>query len=201
MSKFTMVFGTHGSGKTTLVKNFLMSDYESSDGDFLFDCFDFYEKKSEYGKYTISKGEKFVAVGSYQNKCGGADGIKDNESYFGIIRLLVDNFKDKDIFVEGVMQHRSEDLLELFNYIEGKGFEINLVFLTIDLNVAVARIVSRSGKEPKIKNVKGKMSGVVNQYNFFNSLNRFSNCILIDTTDLDSDTVFDTVRNIMYGGV
>ena len=197
MGNFTMVFGTHGSGKTTLVKNFILSDYEKSDGDFLFDCFDFYEKKSQYGKYTISKGGHFVAVGGYQNKCGGADGIKDNESYFGIIRLLVDNFKDKDIFVEGVMQHRVEDLENLFSYVKEKGFAIHLVFLYVELDKAIERVVSRSGREPNIKNVKGKMSSVVNQCKAFTASGKYDT-FMIDTTNMDSDKVYDIVRDRLY---
>lgn len=72
MKKFIFVLGTHGSGKSTLVKNLLLSDYKNEEfGNFLFDCFDFYEKKTKFGTYTVLKGGKFSAVGKYSVKCGG----------------------------------------------------------------------------------------------------------------------------------
>lgn len=185
-----MVFGTNGVGKTTLVKNILKSDSDMSepDEDCLLDCFDFYEYNCDYGKYTISKGGDYVAVGSYANNCGGADGIRDSFSYYSILNFLMDKYPTKNLCVEGVMQHSTDKLIELFNEAESKGYDVILVHLKSTLDKAVERVSGRSGKNPNVDIMKSKLESIDNQIKRFDKFN----VVTIDTTDKTVEEVFSS---------
>lgn len=196
MKKLIAVFGINGAGKTSLVKNLLMSDFEQSEGDFLFDCFDFFEKKSEFGSYTISKGGKYVAVGTYSTKCGGADSIKTVEDYFGIINFLSEKYPDKTLCVEGVLARAFDSLVEIYEGLQKKGFEEHLVKLEVSLEQAVERVKNRNGHQPDVKCMKDKVSGTGKLFQKLQDCGKF-NCHVIDTDGKTAEEVFSEFQKII----
>ena len=197
MKKLIVVFGINGAGKTTLVKNFLLSDFvEDVEGDFLFDEFEFFEKKSKFGTYTISKGGNIVALGNYSNKCGGADSIKTVSDYFGMIDLLSEKYPNSNLCIEGVLQKAIDDLINCYDKLKEKGFEEHLIKLETSLDEAVERVKSRNGKMPDVECIKAK---VVNTGRLFKKLQdcKKFNCHIIDTDGKTSDEVYREFENII----
>lgn len=189
MKKFIFILGTNGSGKSTLVRNLLLSDYKNEEsGDFLFDCFDFYEKNTKYGSYTISKGGKYSAIGKYSIKCGGADLINNKNDYYYLIDFLCDNYNF--VCVEGVMARAFDDLVKCFDRVNSKGFEIIIIKLSVDLETAINRVIGRNGRMPNSKNVEGKLNAFNNFFEKLKELNKFK-CLEIQTENRTTKEVFD----------
>ena len=189
MKRFTMVFGTNGVGKTTLVKNILMSDQGvCPEEECLFDGLDYYEYNCDYGRYTLSKGGSYVAIGSYANKCGGADSIRDSFNYYAIIRLLAERYPSSDLFVEGVMTHSVDKLCDLFDEFKSNGYEVTLVYLKSTLDKAVERVCGRNGKNPNVDTMRSKIESVENQFKTYVSKYK---TLTIDVTEKTPEEVFD----------
>ena len=197
MKKLIAIFGINGAGKTTLVKNLLMSDYVSeSDGDFLLDCFDFFEKQNDYGTYTVSKGGKYVAVGNYSNKCGGADSIKTVENYFAMINFLAENYPDSTLCVEGVLQRAIDDLINCYENLRAKGYEPCLVKLETSLEQAVERVKNRNGQMPDVECIRTKVQNTGRLFKKLQDCGKF-NCYVIDTDNKTSEQVYEEFQKII----
>lgn len=197
MKKLIAIYGINGAGKTTLVKNLLMSDYVSeSDGDFLLDCFDFFEKKSPYGTYTVSKGEKYVAVGGYSNKCGGADSIKTVENYFAMINFLVEKYPNSTLCVEGVLQKAIGDLINCYENLKSKGYEPCLIKLETSLNQAVERVKNRNGLIPNIECIKSKVTNTGRLFKKLQDCGKF-NCYVIYTDNRTVEQVYEEFERVL----
>lgn len=197
MKKLISIFGINGAGKTSVVKNLLMSDFvEDSEGDFLFDGFDFFEKKNQFGTYTVSKGGKIVAVGNYSNKCGGADSIKTVEDYFGMINYLSENYPDSILCVEGVLQRAIDDLISCYEGLQKKGYKEYLIKLDVSLDKAVERVESRNGHKPNVKCIEVK---VVNTGRLFKKLEDSGkfNCFTINTDNKNIEEVYSEFEEII----
>lgn len=197
MKKLIAIFGINGAGKTTLVKNLLMSDYVSeSDGDFLLDCFDFFEKQNEYGAYTVSKGGKYVAVGNYSIKCGGADSIKTVGNYFAMINFLAKKYPDSTLCVEGVLQRAIDDLINCYESLRAKGYEPCLVKLETSLEQAVERVKNRNGQMPDVECIKTKVQNTGRLFKKLQDCGKF-NCYVIDTDNRTSEQVYEEFQKII----
>ena len=197
MKKLISIFGINGAGKTSVVKKFLMSDFvEDSDGDFLFDGFDFFEKKNQFGTYTVSKGGKIVAVGNYSNKCGGADSIKTVEDYFGMIDFLSEKYPDSDLCVEGVLQKAIGDLINCYEGLKKKGYSEYLIKLDVPLEEAIKRVENRNGHTPNKECIEAK---VVNTGRLFKKLQDSGkfNCRVIDTENKSLEEVYSEFEKIL----
>lgn len=197
MKKLIAIYGINGAGKTSLVKNLLMSDFVAeSDGDFLFDCFDFFEKQSQYGTYTVSKGGNYVAVGGYSNKCGGADTIKSVDNYFGMINYLSENYPSASLCVEGVLQKAIDDLINCYEDLQKKGYEPCLVKLETSLEQAVARVKNRNGQMPDVECIRTKVLNTGRLFKKLQDCGKF-NCYVIDTDNKTAEQVYEEFEKII----
>lgn len=197
MKKFIVVFGINGAGKTTLVKKFLLSDFiEDCEGDFLFDEFEFFEKKNKFGTYTVSKGGKIVAVGNYFNKCGGADSIKTTNDYFGMIDYLSENYPDSILCIEGVLQRAIGDLTNCYRGLKRKGYNEYLIKLEVSLEKAIERVENRNGRKPNVECIEAK---VVNTGRLFKKLQDSGefNCRVIDTENKSLEEVYSEFEKVL----
>jgi predicted kinase len=119
MSKPTVVNlrGTSGSGKTTIVRHILSHGH--------------WETWSVQGKVLgyINEDLKWAVVGSYENTCGGCDGIKTQDETEDRIRFLL-NYGYSVIF-EGLLISTLTSRWENF----AKSIDANMLFYYIDTPV------------------------------------------------------------------
>lgn len=196
MKKFISVCGTHGSGKTSLVKSLLISDDRKIDGDFLFDCFDFFEKKSDFGIYSVSKGEKYVAVGGYSNKCGGSDLIKETKNYYGMINFLSEKYLGSNLCTEGVIIRSVNDTILLYEELKKKGFDEHIVRLDVSFERAVERVKNRNLHVPNVKYIRKKISETQSFFQKLQDYGKF-NCHIIDTENKSKEQVYEEFEKII----
>lgn len=89
MSKLILIIGANGSGKSTVMRNIIGDEFEV--------------KEHPFGKYTISISRKLIALGKYDNACGGCDGIKTTFLVYNLADQLSRDFPDYDIYLEGIL--------------------------------------------------------------------------------------------------
>lgn len=89
MPKLTLIIGANGSGKSTVMRNIIGQDFEVLEHPF--------------GKYTISNSRKTVALGKYDNACGGCDGIKSTFLVYNLADHLSKKYPEHDVYLEGIL--------------------------------------------------------------------------------------------------
>lgn len=185
--KLYIIYGCHGAGKTTLAKNILQQEGEIS------------EYKNEYGTYTVSKNKKYVAVGQYHSKCGGADSIKTTELYFKMIDFLLENFPDSIVICEGIFLSAlfNSPLKHFLRYKYEKGVEITQVLLYTSIETSYNRVLNRNNREPKLDNIQNKQKSVLRTFKKFHDLGEFKG-IIINTEGRDQKQVFDEFQKGLY---
>jgi thymidylate kinase len=178
MNRLIVVYGCHGAGKSSLAKGIMEMDGG------LIEC------ESPYGFYTKSKGERFISVGHYHSKCGGADSIKTVDLYFKSIEFLFETFKEKTIICEGIFLSAliQKPLKNFLRYKYEKGVEITQIFLYCSLGTSYRRVVERNGKIPKLKNIQNKQSQVLKTFEKFKKTKEF-NCVIINTENKTKESV------------
>ncbi len=176
-----VIYGAHGAGKTTLVKNILLSD-----GQNLKEC------ECSYGKYTISENEHYVAVGKYSIKCGGADSLKGTEYYYKMLEKLVIDHPESTILIEGIFLSVlfSKPLDEFLKLKYDYGVKIIQVFLFVDNITSYSRVYARNGKQPNPHNIKAKVNSVFNTMKKFQEINEFPT-IAINTVGKTQQEVYN----------
>lgn len=119
MSKPTVVNlrGTSGSGKTTIVRNILSHGH--------------WEKWCVQGKILgyINEDLKWAVIGSYENTCGGCDGIKTQDETEDRIRFLLGY--GYSVIFEGLLISTLTSRWEKF----AKSIDANMLFYYIDTPV------------------------------------------------------------------
>lgn len=182
-----VVYGAHGAGKTTLVKNILLSDGQNLKE---FEC--------PYGKYTVSENERYVAVGKYSIKCGGADSLKGTEYYYKMLEKLVIDYPHSTILIEGIFLSAlfSKPLNEFLKLKYDYGIEILQVFLFVDNITSYSRVCLRNGKQPNPHNIRAKVNSVFNTMKKFQEINEFP-IIFINTVGKTQQAVYNEFNQVI----
>lgn len=186
-NKILVIYGCHGAGKSTLARQLLQSDGKN-----------FTEHSCEFGKYTVSEHGNIVAVGKYSIKCGGADSLAGTAFYYGMLEHLLKKFDNRLFVIEGIFVstlHKTP-LNEFLKYKYEYGVEVIQIFLYADYKTSYVRVLQRSGREPKIKNIKHKVDAVNSNFSKFKSLNLFPYTI-INTIDKTSEEVFNDAEKFI----
>ena len=185
MQKLIVIYGCHGAGKTTLVKNILLSDGQNM-----------IELSNKYGRYTISKNQKYVAVGTYKIKCGGADSLKTVDSYFKMINFLIEKYPKSIIIIEGAMFSTifNTPLKHFLSLKYDKNIDVLIFLLYATLKTSYFRVIERSQKIPKFKVIEAKQKRALNLINKFKQLQEFKTFI-INTENKTAQEVYDTTIN------
>ena len=184
MQKLIVIYGCHGAGKTTLAKNILLSDGQNMT-----------ELSNKFGRYTVSENKKYVAVGTYQIKCGGADSLKSVADYFNMIDFLIQEYPTSIIIVEGIFLSAlfNTPLKQFLNLKYEKNIDITMILLYTTVKSSFDRVVSRNNRIPKLKNIQAKQKSVVNTFSKFKQLQEF-NTYIINTENKNSIEVYDEYR-------
>lgn len=156
--------GCNGAGKSTIPMS-MMDDPEmyvheitGSDG-------------KKISAITVFPTYKWVALGTYFNKTGGLDTLKNNEITRMTLYAALDLFPEYDVLMEGIMASTIRSTyIDLFHEIEGnyKGLKVLIVSLLPPVEVAISRVYKRNGGKPiKEDAVRGKWETVRRNAKYF----------------------------------
>jgi len=128
--------GTSGSGKTTIARE-IMDCYEKGKPQYVTGrsrplCYIFERKRESY------VGRPLVVLGSYENVCGGADGISNRDQLFAIVRYW--DGRNCDVLFEGLLY--SEEFARTAR-LHADGRKLLVVGLTTTVDVCLERVNNR----------------------------------------------------------
>ena len=151
--------GCNGAGKSTIPLSMMsdpamyVQDIKGSDG-------------KKIGAVTVFPSWGWVALGTYFNKTGGLDVIKNNWCTRATLLFAIEFFPEYDILMEGIMASTIRSTyIDLFHDIEDyygdDAPQIMILSLLPPVDVAISRIYKRNGGKPiKEEAVRGKWETV-----------------------------------------
>lgn len=156
--------GCNGAGKSTIPMS-MMDDPEmfvqellGSDG-------------KKISALTVFPTYGWVALGTYFNKTGGLDTLKNNEITRMTLYAALNLFPEYDVLMEGIMASTIRSTyIDLFHEIEGyyRNVKVLIMSLLPPVEIAISRVYKRNGGKPiKEDAVRGKWSTVERNAKYF----------------------------------
>lgn len=156
--------GCNGSGKSTIPMSMMddpdmfVQELSGSDG-------------KKISALTVFPSYGWVALGTYFNKTGGLDTLKNNDVTRMTLYAALDLFPEYDILMEGIMASTIRSTyIDLFHEIEGtyKGLKVLIISLLPPVEIALSRVYKRNGGKPiKEDAVRGKWKTVERNAKYF----------------------------------
>ena len=114
---------------------------------------------------TVFPSYGWVALGTYFNKTGGLDTLKNNEVTKMTLYAALDGFPEYNVLMEGIMASTIRSTyIDLFHEVEqyyGKQLKVLIISLLPPVEVAISRVYSRNGGKPiNEEAVRGKWETV-----------------------------------------
>ena len=113
----------------------------------------------------------WVALGTYFNKTGGLDTLKNNEVTRMTLYAALDLFPEYDVLMEGIMASTIRSTyIDLFHEVERnyKRLKVLIISLLPPVEIAIERVYSRNGGKPiKEDAVRGKWNTVERNARYF----------------------------------
>ena len=193
--------GCNGAGKSTIPLS-MMNDPKMY----------VHEIKGSDGKrisaITVFPSYGWVALGTYFNKTGGLDTLRDNWITRMTLLAALDGFPEYNVLMEGIMASTIRSTyIDLFHEVEdyyqmmGEDLQVLIVSLLPPVEVAISRVYSRNGGKPiKEDAVRGKWETVARNVSAFAEAGFTS--VKVNSAKVSKDKMlqafFKTVRK--YGG-
>ena len=144
----------------------------------------------------------WVALGTYFNKTGGMDTLKNNLITKLTLQVALKEFQDFNILMEGIMASTIRSTyVDLFHEVE-KSWPIRVIVLNLlpPVEVAISRVYSRNGGKPVNEDaIRGKWETVAKNAKVFSDEGFIS--IRVDSSKVRKENMlrafFKTVRK--YG--
>lgn len=156
--------GCNGAGKSTIPMSMMddpdmfVQELVGSDG-------------KKISALTIFPSYGWVALGTYFNKTGGLDTLKNNDITRMTLYAALDLFPEYDVLMEGIMASTIRSTyIDLFHEIEStyKGLKVLIISLLPPVEVAISRVYKRNGGKPIKENaVRGKWETVERNAKYF----------------------------------
>lgn len=150
--------GCNGAGKSTIPMS-MMDDPEMY----------VHEIRGSDGKrmsaITVFPTYGWVALGTYFNKTGGMDTLRDNWTTRMTLYAALDGFPEYNVLMEGIMASTIRSTyIDLFHEVQeyyGDDLTIMIISLLPPVEVAISRVYSRNGGKPiNEEAVRGKWETV-----------------------------------------
>ena len=150
--------GCNGAGKSTIPMS-MMDDPEMY----------VHEIRGSDGKrmsaITVFPTYGWVALGTYFNKTGGMDTLRDNWTTRMTLYAALDGFPEYNVLMEGIMASTIRSTyIDLFHEVQeyyGDNLTILIISLLPPVEVAISRVYSRNGGKPiNEEAVRGKWETV-----------------------------------------
>lgn len=100
---------------------------------------------------TVFPSYGWVALGTYFNKTGGLDTLKNNEVTRMTLYAALDMFPEYDVLMEGIMASTIRSTyIDLFHEIEESYMDLKVLIISLlpPVEVAISRVYSRNGGKP-----------------------------------------------------
>lgn len=158
MRALVNIRGCNGAGKSTIPMS-MMDDPEmyvheimGSDG-------------KRISAITVFPTYGWVALGTYFNKTGGMDTLRNNETTRMTLYAALDGFPEYNVIMEGIMASTIRSTyIDLFHEVQeyyGDDLTIMIISLLPPVEVAISRVYSRNGGKPiNEEAVRGKWETV-----------------------------------------
>lgn len=156
--------GCNGAGKSTIPMSMMddpdmfVQELLGSDG-------------KKISALTVFPNYGWVALGTYFNKTGGLDTLKNNEITRMTLYAALDMFPEYDVLMEGIMASTIRSTyIDLFHEVENtyKGLKVIIISLLPPVEIAIERVYSRNGGKPiKEDAVRGKWETVERNAKYF----------------------------------
>lgn len=178
--------GCNGAGKSTIPMS-MMSDPEmyvheimGSDG-------------KKIGAITVFPTYRWVALGTYFNKTGGMDTLRNNETTRMTLYAALDGFPEYNVLMEGIMASTIRSTyIDLFREVERYYLDaeepLKVIILSIipPIDVALNRVYKRNGGKPiKEEAVRRKWDIVMRNVSAFSEAGFTS--IRVDSSKVSKD--------------
>ena len=156
--------GCNGAGKSTIPMS-MMDDPEmyiheimGSDG-------------QRISSITVFLTYGWAALGTYFNKTGGLDTLKNNEITRMTLYAALDGFPEYNVLMEGIMASTIRSTyIDLFHEVENYYPELKVIIISLlpPVEVAISRVYQRNGGKPiKEDAVRGKWDTVARNVKYF----------------------------------
>lgn len=156
--------GCNGAGKSTIPMS-MMDDPEmyiheimGSDG-------------QRISSITVFPTYGWVALGTYFNKTGGLDTLKNNEITRMTLYAALDGFPEYNVLMEGIMASTIRSTyIDLFHEVENYYPKLKVIIISLlpPVEVAISRVYQRNGGKPiKEDAVRGKWDTVARNVQYF----------------------------------
>lgn len=188
--------GCNGAGKSTIPMSMMNDPYM-----WVHTVVDEHSKK--LGAITVFPSYGWVALGTYFNKTGGMDTLKNNLITKLTLQVALKEFQDFNILMEGIMASTIRSTyVDLFHEVE-KSWPIRVIVLNLlpPVEVAISRVYSRNGGKPiNEEAVRGKWETVAKNAKVFSDEGFIS--IRVDSSKVRKENMLraflKTVKK--YGG-
>ena len=191
--------GCNGAGKSTIPMS-MMDDPEMY----------VHEIRGSDGKrmsaITVFPTYGWVALGTYFNKTGGMDTLRDNWTTRMTLYAALDGFPEYNVLMEGIMASTIRSTyIDLFQEVQeyyGDDLTIMIISLLPPVEVAISRVYSRNGGKPiNEEAVRGKWETVARNVAAFGEAGFIS--LKVNSAKVPKEKMLSaflrTVRK--YGGV
>lgn len=191
--------GCNGAGKSTIPMS-MMDDPEMY----------VHEIRGSDGKrmsaITVFPTYGWVALGTYFNKTGGMDTLRNNEITRMTLYAALDGFPEYDVLMEGIMASTIRSTyIDLFHEVqEYYGDDLIIIVLSLlpPVEVAISRVYSRNGGKPiNEEAVRGKWETVARNVSAFGEAG--FNSLRVNSAKVPKEKMlsafFKTVRKVRGG--
>lgn len=191
--------GCNGAGKSTIPMSMMddpkmyVHEIRGSDG-------------KRMSAITVFPTYGWVALGTYFNKTGGMDTLRDNWTTRMTLYAALDGFPEYNVLMEGIMASTIRSTyIDLFQEVQecyGDNLTIMIVSLLPPVEVAISRVYSRNGGKPiNEEAVRGKWETVAKNVAAFREAGFIS--LKVNSAKVPKEKMLSaflkTVRK--YGGV
>lgn len=199
MRALVNIRGCNGAGKSTIPMSMMddpgmyVHEIKGSDG-------------KKISAITVFPSYGWVALGTYFNKTGGMDTLRNNDVTRMTLYAALDGFPEYNVLMEGIMASTIRSTyIDLFHEVqEYYGDELNIIILSLlpPVEVAISRVYSRNGGKPiNEEAVRGKWEMVARNVSAFGEAGFTS--LRVNSAKVSKDRMLSaflkTVRK--YGGV
>ena len=177
--------GCNGAGKSTVPMSML------SDPDMYVEELKYSDGK-RIGAFTVFPAYGWIALGTYFNKTGGLDGIRNMECVKTTLYAAIGMYPDYDIIMEGILCSTVfSSYSDLFHTIENQtSRQVMILSLLPSLEVCLERIQSRNGGKPiKEDLVAGKRASVARSHEKFKQ--EGFTCVKVDSSRVPKERMLN----------